>query len=609
MIVLSASSGTSCARRSPILVERTSARIPTMSAESPHRLRPSRSSVRLPGWKHRSSSDEDTAHAASSRVSASGRSSMAWRRGSSSPATSKTTETASSSRSRDRRARSTRSRSRSAKRRRAWPVSRPSTRSASALSASGRSRSLPARVTEGRRSCLPTSPLAPTACASSSTRQTAATGIRSSTARSAGRGSRSSPPSPTTARTRRWPGFRSATTAGASTRTRPTAAFTRSRSPARRAARGSRCRSRRRSTCCEQAASSRSRGSAASTWPATRPTTRPSHACGCASTATRSPSRVMTAAPETLVELDVETAAPLVATPGRSCSRGASRDAPVPPSVAPGTPWLGVLLPYTPLHHLLIHDLGVPLVMTSGNRSDEPIAIDDEQALDQIGEIADAFLGHDRPIHRRCEDSVVRPGIVIRRSRGIAPNAAAAPRRRPAAGDRRRCRAEEHVLRRPGRRPSSRRTSETSTPSRPTARSGATSLSTWRCSTSSPRSSHTTSIRSTCRRSGRASRTRSSSQSSTITRTRRAVSPSMASMGRRSRSSSTARATARTGRSGVASFCAVTSRRSSASRTSRLCRCPAARQRSGSRGAWPRSISSRRAAPSRTRAGPLCARA
>src|SRR5262249_28661379 len=68
-------------------------------------------------------------------------------------------------------------------------------------------------------------------------------------------------------------------------------------------------------------------------------------------------------------------------------------------AVAPGNPCLGVMLPYTPLHHLLLHDMGVPLVMTSGNRSDEPIAHDDEDALRRLAGIADVFLAHDRPIH------------------------------------------------------------------------------------------------------------------------------------------------------------------------------------------------------------------
>jgi hydrogenase maturation protein HypF len=94
----------------------------------------------------------------------------------------------------------------------------------------------------------------------------------------------------------------------------------------------------------------------------------------------------------------------------------------VAPSVAPGSSWLGLMLPYTPLHHLLLADAGEPLVMTSGNRGDEPIAIDDGDARRRLGGIADAFLGHDRPIHRRCEDSVVRAAFPVRRSRGYAPD-------------------------------------------------------------------------------------------------------------------------------------------------------------------------------------------
>jgi hydrogenase maturation protein HypF len=102
-------------------------------------------------------------------------------------------------------------------------------------------------------------------------------------------------------------------------------------------------------------------------------------------------------------------------------------DAPVADAVAPGTPWLGVMLPYTPLHHLLCADLGVPLVMTSGNVSDEPIAVDDDDAHERLGAIADLFLTHDRAIHRRCEDSVARRSFPIRRSRGYVPRALALP--------------------------------------------------------------------------------------------------------------------------------------------------------------------------------------
>jgi hydrogenase maturation protein HypF len=93
--------------------------------------------------------------------------------------------------------------------------------------------------------------------------------------------------------------------------------------------------------------------------------------------------------------------------------------------VAPRQSTLGVMLAYTPLHHLLMADAGIPLVMTSGNNSDEPVAYLDEEAFDQIGEIADFFLVHDRPIHMRTDDSVVRVAggetYPIRRSRGYAP--------------------------------------------------------------------------------------------------------------------------------------------------------------------------------------------
>ncbi len=95
-------------------------------------------------------------------------------------------------------------------------------------------------------------------------------------------------------------------------------------------------------------------------------------------------------------------------------------------AVAPNNPCLGLMLPYTPLHHLLMRGMdGRPLVMTSGNRSDEPIAYDDERALEQLEGIADVFLTHDRAIHVRCDDSVTRvfggKECVLRRSRGYAP--------------------------------------------------------------------------------------------------------------------------------------------------------------------------------------------
>ena len=94
-------------------------------------------------------------------------------------------------------------------------------------------------------------------------------------------------------------------------------------------------------------------------------------------------------------------------------------------SVAPGNPNLGVMLPYTPLHHLLLIALDFPVVATSGNLSDEPICIDEREALERLRGIADAYLVHDRPIVRHVDDSIVRVmcerEIVLRRARGYAP--------------------------------------------------------------------------------------------------------------------------------------------------------------------------------------------
>jgi hydrogenase maturation protein HypF len=100
--------------------------------------------------------------------------------------------------------------------------------------------------------------------------------------------------------------------------------------------------------------------------------------------------------------------------------------------VSPGNPWLGIMLPYTPLHHLLLRAAGgMPLVMTSGNRSDEPIAYRDYEALEKLAGIADRFLVHNRPIHVRCDDSVTRVvdglELPVRRSRGYAPRPIALP--------------------------------------------------------------------------------------------------------------------------------------------------------------------------------------
>jgi hydrogenase maturation protein HypF len=94
-------------------------------------------------------------------------------------------------------------------------------------------------------------------------------------------------------------------------------------------------------------------------------------------------------------------------------------------AVAPGLKYLGVMLPYTPLHHLLLRETGIPLVMTSGNLSEEPIAKDNDEALRRLSGIADYFLVHNRDIYARYDDSVtlVEKGIprIVRRARGYAP--------------------------------------------------------------------------------------------------------------------------------------------------------------------------------------------
>lgn len=107
----------------------------------------------------------------------------------------------------------------------------------------------------------------------------------------------------------------------------------------------------------------------------------------------------------------------LVKAPSGSCALAAS--------IAPGQSCIGALLPYTPLYHLLMRELNFPVVATSGNLSDEPICIHEQDALSRLNGIADGFLVNDRPIVRPVDDSVVRVAaggvMVLRRSRGYAP--------------------------------------------------------------------------------------------------------------------------------------------------------------------------------------------
>jgi hydrogenase maturation protein HypF len=111
-------------------------------------------------------------------------------------------------------------------------------------------------------------------------------------------------------------------------------------------------------------------------------------------------------------------AAPIVLVRRRSKARIAT-------GVAPGNPWLGAILPYAPLHVLLLKAVGRPVVATSGNLSEEPLCIDNNEARARLGAVADLFLVHDRGIARPVDDSVVRPAragpVILRRARGYAP--------------------------------------------------------------------------------------------------------------------------------------------------------------------------------------------
>lgn len=116
----------------------------------------------------------------------------------------------------------------------------------------------------------------------------------------------------------------------------------------------------------------------------------------------------------------------LLQSPARPIVLLTRRDNGVADSVAPGSPTLGLMLPYTPLHTLLLDAFGGPLVLTSGNSSDEPIAFTDQDALQRLGGLADGFLVHDRAIRTRVDDSVVKVVggrvLPLRRSRGYVPH-------------------------------------------------------------------------------------------------------------------------------------------------------------------------------------------
>jgi len=115
-----------------------------------------------------------------------------------------------------------------------------------------------------------------------------------------------------------------------------------------------------------------------------------------------------------------------MAEPDENSAGGTERPQPLPWGIAPGQKYHGFMLPYTPLHHLLLAGPLPVLIMTSGNLSEEPIAIGNEEAVARLGGVADAFLLHDREILQRSDDSIARVAagktMVIRRSRGYVPD-------------------------------------------------------------------------------------------------------------------------------------------------------------------------------------------
>jgi hydrogenase maturation protein HypF len=127
----------------------------------------------------------------------------------------------------------------------------------------------------------------------------------------------------------------------------------------------------------------------------------------------------------TLCEMSLQAEALLTAPAAPIVLLRRRSDAPIAESVAPDNPNVGIMLPYTPLHHVLLRELDFPVVATSGNLTDEPICTDEHEALQRLGDIADLFLVHDRPIVRHVDDSVAwivqaKPRL-LRRARGYAP--------------------------------------------------------------------------------------------------------------------------------------------------------------------------------------------
>ena len=258
--------------------------------------------------------------------------------------------------------------------------------------------------------------------------------------------------------------------------------------------------------------------------------------------------------------------------------------------VAPGCRELGIILPYTPLHHLLLAAAGTPLVMTSGNASDEPIAHRDTDALTRLQGIADLLLTHDRPIHVRCDDSVARVvgriPCLVRRSRGYVPLAVRLPvaARHPVLA----CGGElksTFALVRDGEAFLSQHLGDLDERSARSAASSRRSATSSGCSSSPRKSSPTTSTRRIARRSTRSrSKAWSGWPSSITTPTSRAAWPTTGWTGPSSAWHGTAAATAPTATSGAASSSSRTWRGSSASGTLR------AGAHAGWRGRGPRAV-------------------
>ena len=346
---------------------------------------------------------------------------------------------------------------------------------------------------------------------------------------------------------------------------------------------------------CSTGRSWPSRAWAAITSRAARTTSGRWRGCARASTARTGRSRSWCATSRrrgTVVELG-ETDARLLAGHERPIVLAPRRaDAPVAAAVAPRSGELGVMLPYSPLHHLLAHDTATTLVMTSGNVSDEPIAYRDGDARERLAGIADHVLLHDRPIQTRTDDSVVRAvggrPMMLRRSRGHVPAALALPLAAPGAAGLR-GRAQEHLLRGQGRarlgRPPHRRPAQRGDAALVHRGRGAL-RGALRRDAGGRRPRPAPRLPVDHLRAGARGR-RARRPSSTITPIWRRCSPSTASAARRSGRSTTAPDTAR--RHGLGRRAA--GRRPGGLRARRPsvagARCPAATARCASRGGWP----------------------